>query len=84
MFIKYSDGKFLGVSLKVGGKKTSEPQLNTYVRPVFTAFGETRMMETLRSTAYAQVYSKIKGMHLLVLMVVQMVEVQTEERLKLF
>ena len=62
MFIKYSDGKFLGVSLKAGGKKTSEPQLNTYVRPVFTAFGETRMMETLRSTAYAQVYSKIKGM----------------------
>ena len=34
------------------GKKTSEPQLNTYVRPVFTAFGETRMMETLRSTSY--------------------------------
>ncbi len=62
MFIKYSDGKFLGVSLKAGGKKTSEPQLNTYVRPVFTAFGETRMMETLRSTAYSQVYSKIKGM----------------------
>ena len=62
MFIKYSDGKFLGVSLKAGGKKTSEPQLNTYVRPVFSAFGETRMMETLRSTAYSQVYSKIKGM----------------------
>ena len=62
MFIKYSDGKFLGVSLKAGGKKTSEPQLNTYVRPVFTAFGETRMMETLRSTAYSQVYSKIKDM----------------------
>ena len=62
MFIKYNDGKFLGVSLKAGGKKTSEPQLNTYVRPVFNAFGETRMMETLRSTAYAQVYSKIEGM----------------------
>jgi hypothetical protein len=62
MFIKYRDGKFLGVSLKAGGKKTSEPQLNTYVRPVFNAFGETRMMETLRSTAYAQVYSKIEGM----------------------
>ena len=62
MFIKYRDNKLLGVSLKAGGKKTSEPQLNTYVRPVFTAFGETRMMETLRSTAYAQVYSKIDGM----------------------
>lgn len=62
MFIEYQDGKFLGVSLKAGGKKTSEPQLNTYVRPVFTAFNEKSMMETLRSTAYAQVYSKIKGM----------------------
>ena len=59
MFIKYSDNKFLGVSLKAGGKKTSEPQLNTYVRPVFNSFGEKRMLETLRSTAYAQVYSKI-------------------------
>lgn len=62
MFIQYQDKKYLGVSLKAGGKKTSEPQLNTYVRPVFTAFGETKMMETLRSTAYAQVYSKIGGM----------------------
>ena len=62
MFIQYTDGKFLGVSLKAGGKKTSEPQLNTYVRPVFSAFGEARMMATLRATAYAQVYSKIKGM----------------------
>jgi len=60
MFIKYTDGKFLGVSLKAGGKKTSEPQLNTYVRPVFNAFGEKRMLATLRSTAYSQVYSKIK------------------------
>ena len=31
MFIQYKDGKFLGVSLKAGGKKTKEPQLNTYV-----------------------------------------------------
>jgi hypothetical protein len=62
MFIKYTDGKLLGVSLKAGGKKTSEPQLNTYVRPVFAAFGETKMMEKLRSTAYKKVYSKINGM----------------------
>ena len=62
MFIKYTDGKLLGVSLKAGGKKTSEPQLNTYVKPVFSAFGETKMMEKLRSTAYKKVYSKINGM----------------------
>ena len=62
MFIEYTDKKMLGVSLKAGGKKTSEPQLNTYVRPVFDAFGESRTMASLRTKAYQQVYSKIKDM----------------------
>ncbi len=62
MFIKYHDNKILGVSLKAGGKKTSEPQLNTYVRPVFSAMGQNKLLDKLRSTAYAQVYSKIAGM----------------------
>jgi len=62
MFIEYTDKKMLGVSLKAGGKKTSEPQLNTYVRPVFDAFKESRTMASLRSKAYQQVYSKIKDM----------------------
>ena len=61
VFIKYNDGALLGVSLKAGGKKTKEPQLNTYVRPIFSFFKADRVLETLRSTAYAQVYSKIKG-----------------------
>ena len=64
IFIKFS-GKsgmnFLGVSLKAGGKKTKEPQLNTYVRPVWNFFKADRNLQTLRQTAYAQVYSKIKG-----------------------
>ena len=62
MFIKYNDGKFLGVSLKAGGKKTKEPQLNTYVRPVFDFFKAKRDLDILRSTAYSQIYSKISGM----------------------
>jgi hypothetical protein len=62
MFIKYKDNKILGVSLKAGGKKTSEPQLNTYVRPVFTAMGETKALDALRKLSYEQVYSKIDGM----------------------
>ena len=61
MFIEYNDGKKLGVSLKAGGKKTSEPQLNTYVTPVFNAFGEQRKLDALMKTAYSQVYSKIEG-----------------------
>ncbi len=62
MFIKYNDGTFLGVSLKAGGKKTKEPLLNTFVGPVFNYFGDTRKLDTLRQTSYAQVYSKIEGM----------------------
>ncbi len=62
MFIKYNDNKILGVSLKAGGKKTSEPQLNTYVRPIYTAFNQTKLLDALRKLAYAQVYSKIGGM----------------------
>ena len=62
MFIEYSDGAKLGVSLKAGGKKTSEPQLNTYVTPVFNAFGEKRKLDGLMKTVYSQVYSKIKCM----------------------
>jgi len=60
MFIQYRDNKFLGVSLKAGGKKTKEPQLNTYVRPVFESFKARRDLDKLRSSAYSQVYSKIK------------------------
>jgi len=65
VFIKFSGSssmQFLGVSLKAGGKKTKEPQLNTYVRPVWNFFNADRDLQTLRQTAYTQVYSKIEGM----------------------
>ena len=61
IFIEYKDS-MLGVSLKAGGKKTSEPQLNTYVTPIFRAFGEDRKLTQLMKTAYIRVYSKIEGM----------------------
>ena len=66
IFIKFSGQKkgmeFLGVSLKAGGKKTKEPQLNTYIKPVFTFFKGDKDLQALRKTAYDQVYSKIEGM----------------------
>ena len=64
IFIKFkgqSGMNFLGVSLKAGGKKTKEPQLNTYVRPVWNFFKADNDLQKLRQTSYAQVYSKIKG-----------------------
>jgi len=66
IFIKFSGQKkgmeFLGVSLKAGGKKTKEPQLNTYIKPVFTFFKADKDLQALRKTAYDQVYSNIEGM----------------------
>jgi len=67
MFIEYTDGAMLGVSLKAGGKKTSEPQLNTYHRTIFVnsrgpSFNDKSGNDALRQLIYNQVYSKIKGM----------------------
>ena len=67
MFIQYTDNKMLGVSLKAGGKKTKEPQLNTYHNAVFlnsrgASFNDKSGLESLRKEIYAKVYSKIKGM----------------------
>ena len=67
MFIEYRDKKMLGVSLKAGGKKTKEPQLNTYHKAIFSNqrggpdFKDKKGLEELTKMAYSQVYSKIKG-----------------------
>lgn len=62
IFLEFEDGEMLGVSLKAGGKKTKEPKLNTYVNPVFEAFGDTRLVSALRRNLWTQVYSQIAGM----------------------
>ena len=67
MFIQYRDNKMLGVSLKAGGKKTKEPQLNTYHKAIFSNqrggpdFNDKKGLEELTKMTYSQVYSKIKG-----------------------
>ena len=68
MFIEYTDKKILGVSLKAGGKKSAEPQLNTYHRTIFVnsrggpSFKDKSGHDALRKVIYEKVYSKIKGM----------------------
>jgi len=59
MYITFTDDKVLGVSLKAGGKATHEPKLNTYVNPVWEAFGEQSDLVKLRKTLHKKVYSKI-------------------------
>ena len=62
IFLVYRDKKILGVSLKAGGKKTSEPQLNTYVNPIFKTFRQERKLAKIYSKVYKDVWGKIKGM----------------------
>lgn len=62
IFIEFTDGEMLGVSLKAGGKKTKEPKLNTYVNPVFTAFKQTRKVSVLRRELHTKVFKQIEGM----------------------
>ena len=68
MFIEYTDGQMLGVSLKAGGKKSAEPQLNTYHRTIFVnskggpAFNDKSGETALRKLIYDKVYSRIEGM----------------------
>ena len=62
MYITFNDNKVLGVSLKAGGKSTHEAKLNTYVNPVWEAFGKQRELVALRKKLHKEVYSKIEGM----------------------
>ena len=62
VFILYADKAILGVSLKAGGKKTSEPQLNTYVNPIFKTFKQERKLANIYLKVYNNVWGKIKGM----------------------
>jgi len=48
--------------LKAGGKKTSEPKLNTYVNPVFQFFKAGKDVKKLSLRLHKEVYSKIDGM----------------------
>jgi len=60
IFIKYNDGKILGVSLKAGGATTREPKLNTYVRKtIFTAFNDPTTYESWQKESYEKFYMKV-------------------------
>ena len=57
---EFTDGTMLGISLKAGGEKTKEPQLNTYVRPVKMFFN--KKIDILKENLWKNVYSKIPGL----------------------
>jgi len=59
LFTLYKTGNVLGVSLKAGGAKTAEPQLNTYVNPIFDKFNQSSRKEKLKSKVYKEIHSQI-------------------------
>jgi len=59
LFVKFKNGNMLGVSLKAGGEKTAEPQLNTFVNKFFDDYGYSREKTTLQSEVYKAVHSTI-------------------------
>lgn len=59
LIIYFTNGKMLGVSLKAGGAKTKEPQLNTYVQPILKNLKLPTVISNLRNELYTKVYSKL-------------------------
>ena len=61
IFIKFNDGKLLGVSLKAGGAGTMEPKLNTYVNPIVEFFGKQNDYKKWQQESYDTFYAGIPG-----------------------
>lgn len=59
IFIKFANGNMLGVSLKAGGEKTAEPQLNTYVNKMFDDYGNEKGKQALIKEVYTKIHSSI-------------------------
>lgn len=61
IFIRYTDGKMVGVSLKAGGAGTMEPKLNTYVNPIVEFFGKQSEYKKWQQESYDKYYAGIPG-----------------------
>ena len=60
IFLQFTNGKLLGVSLKAGGEKTDEPKLNTYVRPIYDYYGKLNEYDKLKDKLWPN-YMLIPG-----------------------
>ncbi len=57
IFLKFDDKSMLGVSLKAGDEKSSEPQLNTYVQPMLKSMDYTTT--EIETQVFNEIHSKI-------------------------
>lgn len=60
IFIQFENKKYLGVSLKTGGKTTDEPKLNTYIKPIYDFYGKSNEYNKLKDKLWPQ-YELIPG-----------------------
>ena len=61
IFIFFSNGDTLGVSLKAGEKKSKEPLLNSYVNTQYKKLNKESEIKKLEDDLWDSVYSKIPG-----------------------
>jgi|TARA_Y100000034_G_scaffold116017_1_gene153800 hypothetical protein len=57
IFLEFNDKSMLGVSLKAGDEKSSEPQLNTYVQPMLKSMDY--VVTEIETQVYNEIHSKI-------------------------
>ena len=61
IFVFFQNGSIIGVSLKAGTEKSSEPLLNSFVTTQLNAMGKKDFLPTLYQEMWNRVYSKIPG-----------------------
>ena len=62
IFVKFDDGKMLGLSLKAGGAGTKEPKFNTYVSAVMNdGFGDSETYALWQKESYEKYYKQVPG-----------------------
>jgi len=59
LFVQFKNKTWLGVSLKAGGERTAEPQLNTYVNKMFDDYNRQQDKMKLQNAVYNEIHSKI-------------------------
>ena len=57
LFVKFKNGKLLGVSLKAGTGKSEEPKLNTYVNAILENLNEKQELNKLKKKVYKEIHS---------------------------
>lgn len=59
IFVFFQNGEILGISLKAGGKKTTEPLLNSHVKTQLGRIDRSSALKPMENELWDAVYSKI-------------------------